>query len=64
MPYVFALVCLTVGALTFILDFDLVERGVRDGLPVRYAWYCAFGLLVGLVFLYWQILRLLSYVRR
>ncbi|MEQ4305927.1 Bax inhibitor-1/YccA family protein [Plantactinospora sp. B6F1] len=64
LPYVFALVCITVGALTFILDFDLVERGVRDGLPARYAWFCAFGILVGLVFLYWQILRLLSYVRR
>ncbi|MFC6019451.1 Bax inhibitor-1/YccA family protein [Plantactinospora solaniradicis] len=64
LPYVFALVCITVGALTFILDFDLVERGARDGLPTRYAWYCAFGLLVGLIFLYWQILRLLSYIRR
>jgi uncharacterized YccA/Bax inhibitor family protein len=64
LPYVFALVCIVVGALTFILDFDLVERGARAGLPTRYAWYCAFGLLVGLVFLYWQILRLLSYVRR
>ena len=37
------------GALTFILDFDAVERGVADGLPRRYAWYCAFGILVGLV---------------
>ena len=64
LPYVFALVAITVGALTFVLDFDLVERGVRSGLPTRYAWYCAFGLLVGLIFLYWQILRLISYVRR
>ncbi|MGI5147656.1 Bax inhibitor-1/YccA family membrane protein [Plantactinospora sp. CA-294935] len=48
LPYVFALVCITVGALTFILDFDLVQRGVRDGLPARYAWFCAFGLLAGL----------------
>ncbi|MEE6257559.1 Bax inhibitor-1/YccA family protein [Plantactinospora sonchi] len=64
LPYVFALVCITVGALTFILDFALVERSVRAGLPTRYAWYCAFGLLVGLIFLYWQILRLISYVRR
>lgn len=64
LPYVFALVCITVGALTFILDFDLVQRSVRAGLPTQYAWYCAFGVLVGLVFLYWQILRLLSYIRR
>ncbi|MGI5212170.1 Bax inhibitor-1/YccA family protein [Plantactinospora sp. CA-290183] len=64
LPYVFALVAITVGALTFVLDFDLIERGARDGLPTRFAWYCAFGLLVGLIFLYWQILRLISYIRR
>jgi uncharacterized YccA/Bax inhibitor family protein len=64
LPIVFSLVCIGVGALTFILDFDAVEQGIRYGLPQRYAWYCAFGLLVGLIFLYWQILRLLSYVRR
>jgi uncharacterized YccA/Bax inhibitor family protein len=61
---VFSLACIAIGALTFILDFDMVEQGTRYGLPERYAWYCAFGLLVGLIFLYWQILRLLGYLRR
>jgi uncharacterized YccA/Bax inhibitor family protein len=60
----FAVVCIIVGALTFILDFDAVEKGIRYGLPHRYAWYCAFGILVGLIYLYWQILRLLGYLRR
>ncbi|MBV1852422.1 Bax inhibitor-1/YccA family protein [Catellatospora sp. NEAU-YM18] len=60
---VFALICIVVGALTFIVDFDQVERAVNGGLPARYGWYLAFGLLVGLIFLYWQIIRLLSYVR-
>jgi uncharacterized YccA/Bax inhibitor family protein len=60
----FSLAAIVVGALTFILDFDQVEQGIRYGLPERYAWYCAFGLLVGLIFLYWQILRLLGYLRR
>jgi uncharacterized YccA/Bax inhibitor family protein len=64
LPIIFSLVCIGVGALTFILDFDQIEQGVRYGLPERYAWYCAFGLLVGLIFLYWQILRLLGYLRR
>ncbi|MFD2764109.1 Bax inhibitor-1/YccA family protein [Micromonospora eburnea] len=64
LPYVFSVVAIIAGAFSFILDFDLVERSTRAGLPRRYAWYCAFGLLVGLVFLYWQILRLLGYVRR
>jgi uncharacterized YccA/Bax inhibitor family protein len=60
---VFALICIGVGALTFILDFDLVEKGVQYGMPERFAWYCAFGLVVGLIYLYWQILRLLGYLR-
>jgi uncharacterized YccA/Bax inhibitor family protein len=64
LPYVFSVVAIIAGAFSFILDFDLVERSVRAGLPRRYAWFCAFGLLVGLIFLYWQILRLLSYLRR
>ncbi|WP_319462101.1 Bax inhibitor-1/YccA family protein [Micromonospora sp. RTP1Z1] len=64
LAYVFSGVAIIAGALSFILDFDLVERSVRAGLPRRYAWFCAFGLLVGLIFLYWQILRLLSYLRR
>ncbi|WP_320065920.1 Bax inhibitor-1/YccA family protein [Micromonospora sp. RTGN7] len=64
LAYVFSVVAILAGAFSFILDFDLVERSVRAELPRRYAWYCAFGLLAGLVFLYWQLLRLLSYLRR
>jgi uncharacterized YccA/Bax inhibitor family protein len=64
LPIIFSLVVIVVGALTFILDFDQVEKGVQYGLPERYAWYCAFGLLVGLIFVYWEVLRLLSYLRR
>jgi len=55
---------IVIGALTFILDFAEVENGIRYGLPEKYAWYCAFGLLVGLIFLYWQVLQMLSYLRR
>jgi uncharacterized YccA/Bax inhibitor family protein len=61
---VFSLACIAIGALTFIIDFDQVEQGLRYGLSERFAWYCAFGMLVGLIFLYWQILRLLGYLRR
>ncbi|MBY8872121.1 Bax inhibitor-1/YccA family protein [Micromonospora sp. PLK6-60] len=64
LPYVFSVVAIIAGAFSFVLDFDLVERSVRAGVPRRFAWFCAFGLLVGLVFLYWQLLRLLSYLRR
>jgi uncharacterized YccA/Bax inhibitor family protein len=61
---VFSLACIAVGALTFIIDFDQVEQGLRYGMPERFAWYCAFGMLVGLIYLYWQVLRLLGYLRR
>ncbi|MDG9673148.1 Bax inhibitor-1/YccA family protein [Micromonospora sp. DH14] len=63
-PYAISVVAIIAGAFSFILDFDLVERSVRDGRARRYAWLSAFGLLTGLVFLYWQLLRLLSYLRR
>lgn len=60
---IFSLICIGVGALTFILDFDQVERGIQIGLPKQFSWYCAFGMVVGLIYLYWQILRLLGYLR-
>ena len=49
------------GALTFVMDFDQADRMVAAGVPEKEAWRVAFGLVVGLVFLYIEILRLLSY---
>ena len=64
LAFLFCGIGIVIGALTFILDFAEVEQGVRYGLPEKFAWYSAFGLLVGLIFLYWQVLRMLSYLRR
>jgi uncharacterized YccA/Bax inhibitor family protein len=61
--YIFSLVCIVVAALSFIVDFDQIEQGVRMGLPQRYSWTCAFGILVGLIWLYLEILRLLAYLQ-
>jgi uncharacterized YccA/Bax inhibitor family protein len=58
---IFSLVCIVLAALSFILDFDQIEQGVRNGLPKRYSWTAAFGILVGLIWLYLEILRLLSF---
>jgi uncharacterized YccA/Bax inhibitor family protein len=60
---IFSLVCIVVASLTFVLDFAQIEEGVKQGMPKRYAWSCAFGILVGLIWLYLEILRLLSYLR-
>ncbi|MBA3419384.1 MAG: Bax inhibitor-1/YccA family protein [Geodermatophilaceae bacterium] len=60
---IFSLVVIGIAALTFLLDFDMVDQAIRRGAPQRFAWYAAFGLVVGLVWLYLEILRLLSYFR-
>lgn len=49
-----------IAALNLILDFDLIERGAQMGAPKYMEWYGAFGLLVTLVWLYLEILRLMS----
>ena len=59
----FSLVCIVVAALSFILSFDEVEQGVRMGLPQRYSWTAAFGILVSLIWLYLEVLRLLSFLQ-
>jgi uncharacterized YccA/Bax inhibitor family protein len=55
-----SLVVVIVAALNLVLDFDLIEQGARQGAPKFMEWYGAFGILVTLVWLYLEILRLLS----
>jgi uncharacterized YccA/Bax inhibitor family protein len=43
-----------------VLDFDFIENGAKAGLPKYFEWYGAFGLMVTLIWLYLEILRLLS----
>jgi uncharacterized YccA/Bax inhibitor family protein len=51
------------AALSLTLDFDFVDRGVRQGIPARYAWTAAFGLAVTLIWLYIEFLRILAILR-
>lgn len=60
----FSILCIGVAALTFILDFKAIEDGVNAGVEQKYAWYASFGILVGLIWLYLEILRFISYLRR
>ncbi len=60
---IFSLICIVIASMCLVQDFDLVERGIRNGADHKFAWYCAFGLTVTLVWLYLEILRLLSYMR-
>jgi uncharacterized YccA/Bax inhibitor family protein len=53
-----------IASLFLILDFDMIEQGVRNGAPREFAWFAAFGLMVTLVWIYLEILRLLAILNR
>jgi uncharacterized YccA/Bax inhibitor family protein len=57
---VFSLFVVTIAALNLVLDFDFIEQGAAQGAPKYMEWFGAFGLMVTLVWLYIEILRLLS----
>jgi uncharacterized YccA/Bax inhibitor family protein len=59
----FSLVVVAIAALNLVLDFDFIEQGVQYGAPKYMEWYGAFGIMVTLVWLYLEILRLLSKMR-
>jgi len=59
----FSLIVVTIAALNLVLDFDFVEQGVAYGAPKYMEWYAAFGIMVTLVWLYIEILNLLSKMR-
>ena len=56
----FSLLIVAIAALNLILDFDMIEQGAEMGAPKYMEWYGAFGLMVTFVWLYLEILRLLS----
>jgi uncharacterized YccA/Bax inhibitor family protein len=60
---IFSLVCIGIGAFMLLLDFDQADQAVKAGVPAKFAWYLAFGFMTTLVWLYIEILRLLSYFR-
>ena len=64
MGIAFSLVVVGIAALNLVLDFDFIENGVAAGAPKWMEWYSAFALTVTLVWLYIEILRLLSKMRR
>ncbi len=59
----FSLFVVVVAALNLVLDFDFIEQGAERGVPKFMEWYAAFGLMVTLIWLYLEILRLLSKLR-
>ena len=56
------LVCI-IASLSLLLDFEIIKNAAEEELPKSFEWYCGFSLMVTLVWLYLEILRLLSKVR-
>jgi uncharacterized YccA/Bax inhibitor family protein len=59
----FSIVVIGVAAFSLLLDFDMADEAIRRGAPAKFAWYVAFGLLITIIWLYLEILRLLSYLQ-
>ncbi len=60
----FSIVVVTIAALNLVIDFDFIEKGAQAQAPRYMEWYGAFALMVTLIWLYIEILRLLSKMRR
>jgi len=57
-------VIIVIASMNLLLDFDMFERGEREGAPAHMEWLAAMGLLVTLIWLYVEFLRLLSKLQR
>ncbi len=60
----FSLLVIGIASFNLLLDFEQANQMIRGGYPSRWAWYAAFGMMTTLVWLYLEILRLLSYLQR
>ena len=61
---VVSVVAVFLAAMSLISDFDTVKQGVERGAPAKFAWYCAFGIMVTVVWMYMEILRILAILDR
>lgn len=58
-----SVIAVVLAVLNLILDFDHIERGIQMGAPAEQSWIAAFGLMVTMVWLYIEMLRIMSYFR-
>ena len=60
----FSLVVVGIAAANLLVDFAVIETSIRQRAPAYMEWYCGMALLITLVWLYMEILRLLSKLNR
>jgi uncharacterized YccA/Bax inhibitor family protein len=63
MGIAFSVLIVGIAAFNLMLDFDMIERGVAARAPRQLEWYGAFGLMVTIVWMYIEMLRLISKAR-
>jgi uncharacterized YccA/Bax inhibitor family protein len=64
LAWLFAGIGVVLAVLSLVTDFQSIEQGIAMGAPATESWRAAFGLTVTMVWLYTNILRILSYIRR
>lgn len=59
---VFSILVVIIAAMNLLLDFSVIENGIRSSAPRSFSWFAAFGLMVTIIWLYIEILRLIAIV--
>jgi len=62
-PMHLVIICV-IASLNLFLDYEFIRQATAEGAPKFMEWYGAFGIMVTLVWLYLEVLRLLSLLRR
>jgi uncharacterized YccA/Bax inhibitor family protein len=60
----FSILVIIIAALNLLLDFQVIEQGIKAGAPRAFSWFAAFGLMVTIIWLYIEMLRLLAIAAR
>ena len=53
-----------IGVLCLVRDFDAVKVGVANNVPEKYSWLCTFAIMTDVIWIYLEILKILSYFMR
>mgnify|MGYP001690625366 FL=1 len=61
---IIGLLAVFIGVLCLVRDFDAVKVGVNAGVPVKYSWLCTFAIMTDVIWIYLEILKILSYFMR
>lgn len=64
LAFIVTAVAIVLATLNLLVDFAAIEDGIRNGAPAEQSWVAAFGVTVAMVWLYTELLRLLSYFRQ